>query len=129
MKVVFDTNPFVCALVFPAGAADQALGRILQGTDRLLVSNAINREVLGVRSRKFNHDREELSRVAVFLDDLGKRIESTPHRDVLEDEPDNRILECAVSGEAGVMVTGDKAMLRLGTHQDVAAVSLRDYLW
>jgi putative transcriptional regulator len=32
----------------------------------------------------------------------------------VKDDPDNRILECAVAGRAEVIVTGDKALLALG---------------
>ena len=42
--------------------------------------------------------------------------------------PDNRILECAVEGRADVVVTGDRAMLRLRRYADVRIISLREYL-
>jgi predicted nucleic acid-binding protein len=41
---------------------------------------------------------------------------------------DNRVLECAVEGGADLIVTGDRAMLRLGRFEGVAIVSLRDFL-
>lgn len=72
MMVVFDTNIFVSALVFPGGRADAAIRRILDAVDTLVVSPAIIAEVLGVLSAKFSRDREELSRVAVLLADLGE---------------------------------------------------------
>ena len=79
MRVVFDSNVLVAALVFPGGKADEALGRVIAGVDQLLVSTPIIQEVLGVLSRKFSRDREELARVAVYLADLGERVESTHH--------------------------------------------------
>jgi predicted nucleic acid-binding protein len=47
---------------------------------------------------------------------------------VLADEPDNRILECAVTGGAHVVVTGDKAMLALKNFRKVRLLSLSTYL-
>jgi predicted nucleic acid-binding protein len=47
---------------------------------------------------------------------------------VFRDEPDNRILECAVEGKADVIVTGDKAMLALGEYQGIRLISLAEYL-
>ena len=128
MRVVFDSNVLVAALVFPGGKADEALGRVIAGVDQLLASTPIIQEVLGVLSRKFSRDREELARVAVYLADLGERIESTHHMNVLVDEPDNRISECAVSGKADAIVTGDQAMLRLAEYGDVSIITLRDFL-
>lgn len=128
MRVVFDSNVLVAALVFPGGKADQALVRVVDGTDHLIVSTALIHEVLGVLSRKFNRDREELARVAVFLAELGEPVEPSQCLDVLDDEPENRILECAIAGSADAIVTGDLAMLRLGEYDGVAIMTLRNYL-
>ena len=50
MRVVFDTNIFVSALVVPGGAADRAIRRIVDGEDVLILSQAIVEEVLDVLS-------------------------------------------------------------------------------
>ncbi|HEX5139518.1 MAG TPA: putative toxin-antitoxin system toxin component, PIN family, partial [Dehalococcoidia bacterium] len=47
---------------------------------------------------------------------------------VLADEPDNRVLECAVAGGAEIVVTGDKDFLALGVFRKVRVASLREYL-
>ena len=98
MRVVFDTNIYVSALVFPGGRADAAMQRILGGIDVLVVSPAIIKEVLGVLAGKFSRDREELSRVAVLFADIGEVVKPRFRLSVLPDEPDNRILEAAVAG-------------------------------
>jgi putative PIN family toxin of toxin-antitoxin system len=128
VRVVFDANVLVAALAFPGGKADQALARVIAGAHRLVISVPIINEVLAVLARKFWRDREALARVAVFLADVGEQIAATHHATVLADEPDNRILECAVSGDADAIVTGDKAMLRLARYQDVPIITLREFL-
>ncbi len=47
---------------------------------------------------------------------------------ILEDEPDNRILECAATAHADVIVTGDRAMLNLKEYQEIRILSLRQFL-
>ncbi|MGH8582178.1 MAG: PIN domain-containing protein [Gammaproteobacteria bacterium] len=42
----------------------------------------------------------------------------------LEDEADNRILECAIAGRAEAIVTGDHAMLRLGKYENVSILKM-----
>jgi len=128
MRVVFDTNIFVSALVFPGGRADAAMHRILDGRDDLLLSPPILDEVLRVLAEKFARDKEELSRVAVLLGDLAEVVRPKRSIHVLADEPDNRILECAAAGGADRIVTGDKAMLALGAFQGIAIVPLNLYL-
>ena len=79
-------------------------------------------------ARKFGRDREELARVAVFMDEIGERVRPRTRVKVLADDPDNRVLECAVAGNAEVIVTGDHALLSLGSHGTDSIISLRDYL-
>lgn len=138
MKVVFDTNILVSALVFPGGRADTALRRVIEGKDQLLLSKPILDELLGILARKFSRDAEELAHVAVFLSDLSSAVKPRRKLAVLADEPDNRILECAVTAGAEaprkgipastIIVTGDKALPGLKTFQKVQLLSLRAHL-
>ena len=128
MRVVFDTNVFVSALTLPGGRGHQAFIKIIEGQDSLALSKPILDELLSVLSRKFARDREELARVAVFLSTLGEIVEPTESFAALSDEPDNRILECAVAADAQTIVTGDRAMLALAEFQSIRIVPLSEYL-
>jgi len=128
MRVVFDTNIFISTLVIPGSIAEKAILKILVGHDQLVISKAIINEVLQVLARKFSRDRENLSRVAVWLSDIGVLVRPKRKIHDLEDEPDNRMLECAVEGNAEAIVTGDKRMLELGRFQNISIISLREYL-
>ena len=128
MKVVFDTNVLVSALVFPGARADAALRRIVEEQDVLLISAPILDELLGVLARKFARDGEELARIAVFLSDLALTVRPRTRLKVVADDPDNRILECAVAGHADAIVTGDRALLALGTYRRVRLLTLAGYL-
>lgn len=128
MRLVFDTNIFISALVFPGGLADKAILKIIEGDDSLMISKAIIDEVLTVLAGKFARDSEALSRTAVYLDEISQRVRPTRKISVLKDEPDNRILECALAGKADAIVTGDKAMLELKEYKSIKIISLRNYL-
>jgi putative PIN family toxin of toxin-antitoxin system len=126
--VLFDSNILISALVFPGKQAEKAILRIIENQDQLLISKPIVDEVLEVLARKFARDQEELSRVAVLLADLADMVRPRRRIRVLKDDADNRILECAVTGRADLIVTGDRAMLELGEFEGVRVVSLREYL-
>ena len=128
MKVVFDTNVFVSALTFRGGRGEQALRRVLEGRDALVLSKPILDELLRILATKFSREREELARVAVYLAELAQMVDPPDRFDMLSDEPDNRILECAIAGGVDVIVTGDRAVLKLGDFRGVKIVSLREYL-
>jgi uncharacterized protein len=128
VREVFDTNILVSALVLPGGSAEKAVARIIDGRDLLLFSKEILDELLGVLAKKFGRDREELARVAVFIDELGERVRPRARVSVLPDEADNRILECAVAGHAEAIVTGDRGILKLESYEKISIMSLRAYL-
>jgi len=128
MRVVFDTNIFISALILPGGSADAAIMRIINGDATLVISREIIDETLTILSRKFSKDAEALSRVAVNMSGLGELVHPTERLKVLEDEADNRILECAVAGKAALVVTGDKAMLMLKKHRDITIMTLSEFL-
>ena len=128
MRVVFDSNVLISALLFPEGRAAVAVENILDGSDDLVLSPPILREILSVLARKFSRDREELSRVAVVLGEMGEIVNPSRRLAVFRDDPDNRILECAVEGKVDAIVTGDKAMLALGEYQGIRLITLAEYL-
>jgi predicted nucleic acid-binding protein len=47
---------------------------------------------------------------------------------VLAGDPDNRILECALAGDAKAIVTGDREMLARNTFRGIRVISLREFL-
>jgi putative PIN family toxin of toxin-antitoxin system len=128
VKVVFDTNVLVSALVFPGGRGEQALQRILEERDQLLLSKPILDELLGVLARKFARDAEELARVALLLGEVATVVKPARRLKVLKDDPDNRVLECAAAGAAALIVTGDRELLELKEYAGARIVSLREYV-
>lgn len=128
MRVVFDTNVLVAALVFPGGQGDAALRRVVEGRDQLVLSRAILGELLEVLGRKFARDAEELAHVAVFVSDLATVVAPRRRLRVVRDDPDNRILECALAGKAEAIVTGDKGLLALKSFEGIPLMTLASYL-
>jgi putative PIN family toxin of toxin-antitoxin system len=128
MRVVFDTNIFISAFVIPGSLGEKAVLRILEGQHTLLLSKEILDELLFALSTKFSRNREEISRVAVILSEIAEWVKPTARISALKHDPDNRILECAVSGKAEISVTGDKETLRLKQYEKTKIISLKAYL-
>ncbi len=128
MRVVFDTNIFISALVIPGSLAEKAIFKIIEGKDSLLISKDIINEVLSVLASKFERDREDLSHVAVTLTEIAELVKPSKRIEIFKDDPDNRILECAISGEADFLITGGKEMLLLREHKGVKIISLKEYV-
>jgi uncharacterized protein len=128
LKAVFDTNIFVSPFAIPGGQAERAIDLVVDARVNLCISKEIIHEVLGVFAEKFSKGPEELSRTAVFSSQLAELVVPRKKLTVLDDAPDNRILECAATGHANVIVTGDRAMLNLKKYQEIRILSLRQLL-
>jgi putative PIN family toxin of toxin-antitoxin system len=127
VRVVFDTNVLVSALVI-GGRAAEAMERVIAARDQLVFSRPLLDELLSVLASKFSRDGEQLSRVALFLAEIAELVAPSQEITLLADGPDNRVLECAVAGRADTIVTGDRAMLEQQSFQGITIVTLRDYL-
>jgi putative PIN family toxin of toxin-antitoxin system len=64
----------------------------------------------------------------VFLSGLAVSVRPRRKLQVVKDEPDNRILECALAGHAEAIVTGDHVLLSLREYRGVRIIRLRKYL-
>jgi len=128
LKAVFGANIFVSAFAIPGGRAERAIDLVIDARVNLCISKEIIHEVLGVLAQKFSKGPEELARTAVFLSELAELVVPRKKIATLNDEPDNRILECAVKGYADIIVTGDRAMLDLRKYQEIRILSLRQFL-
>ena len=128
MRVVFDTNIFISAFAIPGSRAEEAIRRVVNGHDSLIISKAILEELLTTLARKFSRDQEELAHIAVFLAEIGTVVHPKRRVRILKDDPDNRVLECAVAGRADAVVTGDRAILSLGRHHEIPILTLATYL-
>jgi len=128
MRVVFDTNIFISAFAIPGSLTEKAILKVIEGGDILVISKEIINEVLSVLSSKFSRDKEALSHVAVILSELGELVKPIQRISIFKDNPDNRILECAIHGKADALVTGDKEILRLREYKGIKIISLKEYL-
>ena len=64
---------------------------------------------------------QAISRVALV-------VKPTTRLHVVSDEPDNRILECALHAHADFIVTGDRHLLALKEYRMVQMIRLADFL-
>ena len=128
MKVVFDTNVFISAFVIPGGKAEEAYLHAIKGEFTLYSSVAILHETAQKLREKFGWEEIRIERLLKALAKIAIVIKTQPHLHILADEPDNRVLECAMEAKAEFIVTGDKHLLSLKHFQDIDIISLSDFL-
>jgi putative PIN family toxin of toxin-antitoxin system len=128
VKVVFDTNVFIAALL-TQGLCSRLLHRARAGEFALEASPFIMGEVHRTLSRKFKLTREEIAwSTTPVVEAVSRIIEpEVVNQGICSDADDDNILACAVTARAEYLVTGDSELLKLGSFQGVTIVSPRDF--
>jgi putative PIN family toxin of toxin-antitoxin system len=128
MKVVFDTNVFVSAFMVPGSKGEDAFLLAHRRKVDLYTSVPILTETARVLRTKFHQPEQD---IAAALKQIGRTATILrPSRKVavLEDVPDNRILECAVTARADLVATGDQHLLKIREFEGIPIVRLADFL-
>lgn len=130
MRVVFDTNVLVSALLFEDSTPAQAFffaaskGEILISTDLV---NEIHRVIYRPKFDRYISDsqREDFM---LSLVETGDWVNVTEAIAICRDPKDNMILELAVGGNADVIVTGDDDLLVLNPFRKIAILNPQEFL-
>jgi uncharacterized protein len=131
MKIVFDTNVLVSALI-TTGRAKELFLKAVEGQIQLVLSEGILNEFKEVardpRISKYV-DRED---VAVFLEILRRKAKivrvKSKLRIVKEDLADDVILRTAIDGKTDWIVSGDRHVLSVGSFRGIKIVTVNEML-
>ncbi len=130
MRIVFDTNVYVSALGVRRGKAELALRLAEQEAFELVVSPEILSETREkLFEAKFGLSGSEWDQAERFIKSFATIVEPELRLSVLEDEPDNRILECAIEAGASAIVTGDRELLALKTYEGIGIMTVAELLY
>ena len=128
MRVVFDANIYVSAFAIPGGNAEDAYLEAVGGALELFTSVSILTETARVLQTKFDWAEDRVREAIQEISQVATVLRPRPTLHILKDEPDNRILECAMEAQAGYLVSGDGHLLVLRHHAGVTMISLADFL-
>jgi putative PIN family toxin of toxin-antitoxin system len=125
LRIVFDTNVYISAALF-GRRAERVMQLASIGQVQLIISEAILAELRRRLREKMAWPED---RIQLFVDvvlELAEVVEPTITLDVVPDDADdNRILECAVAGEAALIVTFDKDLPRLKSYEMIGIITPR----
>lgn len=128
MRAVADTNVYISALNF-GGTPEEVLALGRAGTIQLFTSPSILKEIEGVLLRKFHWTTRTTREAIVAIQEFTQLVRPKERIHLItEDEPDNRILECAFEARADVVITGDQHLQQLHTFRGISIVGPREFL-
>ena len=127
MTVIFDSGVWVSAIRF-GGVPRQAIVKDLV-QDEINICAEIENEILRIMRRKFAvMENEVRARMEIFLQKSKRVVVTGKLSGVCRDPKDDFILECAVTGNADRIVTGDKDLLSLDPYGPIRIHTPRQYL-
>lgn len=127
IRVVFDTNILLSAILF-GGNPEKLIRLAWERKIRLLVSPAILLELVKVLRDKFRRDDEEAKKAVQMIGSLTDLVKPKHRICMLNDDPDNRVLECAAEGKADWIVSGDSHLLALKEYRGIPIFKAVEFL-
>jgi putative PIN family toxin of toxin-antitoxin system len=129
LRVVLDTNVLISALHFPDGTLSGLWEPLYDERFRLILSPAIVIELTEKLRGKFGWEEVELQRLLRTLVRKADVVRPTVVPEAVPgDADDNEIVACAVAGDADVIVSGDRHLLKLREYQGIPIVRPMDFL-
>lgn len=128
-RVVYDANVWFSSIVFPVPLPRAAIDLSRTGQVEAVTSEAIIDQVRRALAR-IGWSRVDVTDAEVYLRQIAQVVAPTIVLTVTSAKPsDNRVLECAVAGAVGYIVSGDKKhLLPLGEFRGIRIVAPRDFV-
>jgi len=127
-KITVDTNILISAFVYPGTTVIKIFDGIFGGSIKLGLSDEILREFTGVCVRKFDYDPEDAVKLADMIRQQSEIVYPEQKISVISDEPDNRILECAVKFGADYIISGDRHILSVVKYKGIKILSPAEFI-
>jgi uncharacterized protein len=130
MRAILDVNILLSALLSPLGAPAKILEAWERKLFRLVACEQLVAELREVAARPFFRARLRAGVaevLAISIQHLSVFCEDLPSGIVAPDPKDSYLLALAEAGEAEYLVTGDKALLALGSYKTTKIISARDF--
>lgn len=128
LRVVADTNIYISALMF-GGIPGIFLELAMRQAFILITSSQLLDELDEKLRGKFRVASADASAIRSKLESIAILAQPKFTLSVIADDPDdNRVLECAVAGQADAIVSGDRHLLRIGTHNAIRILTTRQFL-
>jgi putative PIN family toxin of toxin-antitoxin system len=128
LKVVLDTNVIVSGLNFPTSNPAKVLLMVASGEVVNLITSHIFNETKRILIDKFFWEGNEVEAAEVWLKTFSKSVNPKSRITVIDDKSDNRILECAIEGQADFIISGDHHLTDLKNYQGIKIVAPSAFL-
>lgn len=133
MRITVDTNILISA-TFWYGASDKIISQVESKKIELVLSEEIIKEYTNVLEYKEIQDKIknkklEMKRTIKKIISIATMIVPKEKLDIIKDDPDdNKVLECAMAGNADCIVTNDNHLLKMRKYKNIPIITTEEFL-
>lgn len=129
MKLVLDTNVYIAAFLSKGLAS-----KIIELGEEKKVSIYASKEILNeVQTRLVRKLKFDENYIREYVDHVTQGVNIVSPKRKLEvikkDQTDNKILECAIESKADLIVSMDKHLIKLKSHEGIGIVHPKTLTW
>jgi putative PIN family toxin of toxin-antitoxin system len=129
MRIVFDTNALLSATLWEGSVAQKLLFKAIRSGIAICCSTDILSEYQRVLQRDFDYSDEELIRIMEKVFSFVTLVTPTQKVHAVEEDPDDdKIIECAIAGSCGYVITYDKHLLKLREFRGIRVMTPEEAL-
>lgn len=131
MRIVLDTNIYIAAAINDSGFSEEVLKQIAKTHIlQAVTSEAILTEIQSKLRDKFNWLQEDIDHFLNRIKKFAEIVEVTEIIEIVDRDPeDNKILECALSGNADLIVSLDQDLIKLKTFKGIGIIHPKTFSW
>ncbi|OQA15136.1 MAG: PIN domain protein [bacterium ADurb.Bin363] len=126
LRVVLDTNVFVSAFL-TGGIAEEVIRKWQKGKITLITTKEILLEIIGVLYR-LQVSEYHIKRLIRLIHQKAKIVKPNFKVEICRDPMDNKFIECAIKGNAKVIITADKDLLIIGEYKNIIILKAKEFL-
>lgn len=130
MRIVFDTNVLIAAAL--KGGLAQEIIQLAETTEEitLITSEEIISELRQKLLSKFDKSESDVNYFVGKIRGMGEVVSITDNVSIVTRDPeDNKILECALSGNADLIVTSDQDLIKLKVFHGIGIIHPKTLSW
>lgn len=130
MRIVLDTNVYIGA-VLQGELTEDILDEVVENPEITLISSEeIILEIEQKLREKFHWSEDRLTVFLGRIRKIAEIVKSTEKVNIITRDPDdNKILECALAGNADLIVTADQDLIKLKTFKRIGIIHPKTFSW
>ena len=130
MKLVLDTNVFIPELFWEGNFCSQIISKWINNKFELVTSQEIIQELINTLNNfKISMPEEIIQEWIEMIIKKAIIVEPTEKVDIIkEDTSDNKFLEAAIAGNASIIVSQDKHLLKIEDYRNIKIIKPEEVL-